>query len=143
MANTSNYTFNISLLDGMPPVLWQPGTMELTVVFDDSSTDVGTVTGSLSVPGWYSEPFPLAGKTVGSAEAALAVAVTGTTKEGEADLAVSLLEDGFLYSTTYLGGTASISDSAAHETYAYAITGYTGEPGTEPKQSRHSRAKAS
>jgi hypothetical protein len=115
------YTFAVSLLDaGYPPngglQIWQSGTLTLV------TTSAPAVSGTLSLPGFYAEQLLFEGTT---SEVAGGTLVNATGKSSEAQITFSFVYnfDGFLYSGSYLGGTANMLDFSAQETYLYVIQG--------------------
>jgi hypothetical protein len=119
----TNFTFNAGLFDGNPLnnpnpdalQLWQSGTLTL----DDSS-----VSGVLSLPGYYKEPIPFTGSKVPpNQQSGTIIVASGKSSEVEIEFTISYGYDGFLYSGSYLGGLVSMLDYSAQETYLYVING--------------------
>jgi hypothetical protein len=113
------YAFNIALLDGAPLAVWQAGTLAVQIG--------GRVArGRLALPGFYKEALELTGR-VGAqyGQTGTLVTMTGKNSEIAGELTFLYDFDGFLTSTTFLGGTASILDNNAQETYTYVVQGAT------------------
>lgn len=116
------YTFNVSLLQGGPLQVWQTGTLNLAV---DSSDNVKC---TLTIPGFYKDPFTLEGTSSpnqGGQAGSVVVAQGSSPESDNTEIVFSYTFDGFLYDCTYLGGTIYILDNAAQEGYKYVIQGYT------------------
>jgi len=119
----TNYTFNVGLLNASPDPnelqLWQSGTLTLDTASDAS------VSGVLTLPGYYKEPIPFSGSKVPpDTMAGQTVNATGQSAEAEITLAATYNYDGFLYDGSYLGGLISMLDYSAQETYLYVIQGF-------------------
>src|SRR6185295_4589956 len=119
---TTNSTFAVSLFDanGHPDSLevWQSGTMTL----DTSSP--ASVTGTLTLPGFYQEPIPFTGSEVPpETMAGTIVVASGQSSEAEITQTIAYRFDGFLYNGSYVAGLVSLLDYNAQETYLYVIQG--------------------
>ena len=118
----TNYTFAVTLLDASanPNVLgtWQSGTVTLEI------SPANTVTGSLTIPGFYKDVIPFRGTVVQPSTASgTTVTAQGESVEASITLSINVAGDGFLYNGSYLGGLLSILDNAAQETYLYVVQG--------------------
>ena len=140
----TDYTFSISLLqagyNSNELEVWQSGTLTL-----DSAVN----SGELSLPGFYKEPIPFEGSTVPpQTQAGTIVVAQGQSSEVQMELTFVYNYDGFLYNGSYLGGTVSMLDYAAQETYLYVIQGispqgpygatFRGTPGAPDKRQARS-----
>jgi len=119
---TTNCTFAVSLFDASGSSdslgVWQSGTMTL----DTSSPE--SVTGSLTLPGFYQEPIPFTGSEVPpETMAGTIVVASGQSSEAEITQTIAYRFDGFLYSGSYVAGLVSLLDYNAQETYLYVIQG--------------------
>jgi hypothetical protein len=128
------YTFSVSLLQGGPLQVWQTGTLNLAV---DSSNNAAC---TLTIPGYYSDPFILNGTaSPNQGQAGTFVFATGGSPQSDdTEIAFMYTFDGFLYDCTYLGGTLYILDNAAQEGYKYVIQGYTCK-NAKPKRALQSK----
>jgi hypothetical protein len=118
----TDYIFAVSLFDANahPDSLevWQSGTMTL----DTSSPE--SVTGILTLPGYYQDPIPFTGSEVPpQTQAGTIVVASGQSSEAEITQTIAYRFDGFLYSGSYLAGLVSLLDYNAQETYLYVIQG--------------------
>jgi hypothetical protein len=117
----SNYTFSISLLNATSDPnsglqIWQSGTL----AWDTTSAHL--VSGSISLPGFYTEQIDFQGT---SSDCATGTLINASGKSSQAEITFSIVYnfDGFLYSGSYLGGLASMLDFNAQETYLYVMQG--------------------
>jgi hypothetical protein len=119
---TTHYTFSVSLFDASKNPnglqVWQSGTLTL----DTSSAT--SVTGALTLAGFYKEPIAFNGTVVPSnTSTGTTVDASGESSEAQITFTIAYNYDGFLYNGSYLGGLVSVLDYSAQETYLYVIQG--------------------
>jgi hypothetical protein len=119
---STNYTFTVSLLEasenGSKLEVWQNGTLTL------ETSSSASLSGALTLPGYYNEPIPFNGSTEPpNTMAGTIVGASGKSSEAEITFTITYNYDGFLYDGSYLGGLVSMLDYDAQETYFYVIQG--------------------
>ncbi len=121
------FNFAVELLNNPPlktPLsVAQQGTLSLIVDVDD-----GSVNGTLTITNPVSETFQLTGVLDGGAfqnPAGMNISTVNGTTLGRVFMGLTIMEDGVVFSGSYLGGTATITIFSSEITTTYVVAGYT------------------